>query len=174
MKTFLWLFTSRVVVYYLDSTRNISYYSIISVRSTTALNKMHFEALTWSCKSCTSAQRIILCIAAAVSTRRISSDRLVLPLQGFCRRRSECELRAQPELPRLPSLLCDTDHWMLASRCVIRIRIRTPSQSTQTEVNEHVCLQRDVFSFRTCCDASGGKLLRMTSVLDCYLSQLFT
>lgn len=40
--------------------------------------------------------------------------------------------------------LWHTDHWMLASWCVIRIRIRMLSPSTQTEVNEHVCLQWDV------------------------------
>lgn len=57
---------------------------------------------------------------------------------------------------------------------VIRIRIRMLSRSTQTEVNEHVCLQRRRSSFKTCCDASGGKLLRMTSVLTCYLPQVFT
>lgn len=33
---------------------------------------------------------------------------------------------------------------MLAGWCVIRIRIRVLPQSTQTEVNEHVCLQWDV------------------------------
>lgn len=42
------------------------------------------------------------------------------------------------------SALWHTDHWMQASGCVIRIRIRMLSQSTQTAVNEHVCLQRDV------------------------------
>lgn len=37
-----------------------------------------------------------------------------------------------------------TGRWILASWCVIRIRIRMLSQPTQTEVNEHVCLQSGI------------------------------
>ncbi len=87
-------------------------------------------------------QCTLQCIIVVVLTRRISSDRLISLLQRICRCRPECELRAQPELPQLSRFV--THRPLNASWCVIRIRIRMPSQSTQTEVNEHVCLQWDV------------------------------
>lgn len=43
------------------------------------------------------------------------------------------------------------------------------SRSTQTEVNEHVCLQLDVSVSEPAVKHLEGKLLKMTSVLVCYL-----
>lgn len=65
---------------------------------------------------------------------------LLTALFPFGRDLVSCELRAWAA-----TALWHADHWMLASRCVIRIRIRKPSQSTPSEVNEHVCLLWDVF-----------------------------
>lgn len=64
-------------------------------------------------------------------------------LYRFCGCRFACELSVYPRLPWFSRSVTHRP-LMLASWCVIRIRIRILSQSTQTEVNEHVCLQRDV------------------------------
>lgn len=80
-------------------------------------------------------------------------------------------MRAPTELTRL---LCSLTHTgpVNASESAPSLGFESglPSESTQTEVNEHVCLQLDSSLFTTRCDAaSSRKLLRMTSGLLCYL-----
>lgn len=74
--------------------------------------------------------------------------------------------------------LRDSERWMPSSQCVIRIRIRTLSRSTQTEVNEHDCLQWDVPLPRpavTCLEGNCWERPPCLSVIDTHSpSEVFT